>query len=248
MVPSRCMITIQKPFHEIEGIGITAHASRPNLGINAIYEAFSSLDPTILSREPLITFFMDQIGKDTAGETLLNERLEDISGALTINAGMFQMNKEKSELIIDIRYPVTTDSDKLIAAISAKAASYNLSAEIYSHQKPLFLDPQKTLIKTLIAVYEKYVKFAPFDPSEDRELRENAISRPAAPIAIGGGTYARSMPGLVAFGPAFPWERDQAHQINESMHEETVYLLVILYQDAIVALCENILKKEPASS
>ena len=239
MVPARCLLTVQNPYQKIDGIGVAAHASRPNLGINAIYEAFSRLDPSILSNEPLPTFFMDQIAKDTTGEKLINEHIEDISGALTLNAGMMLINSANSELLIDIRYPVTADSNKIIKAITNCAAIYNLSTEVYSHQKPLFLDPQKTLIQSLISVYEKYVKLAPFDPTEDLDLWKCAINQPAAPIAIGGGTYARSMPGLVAFGPAFPWEKDQAHQVNESMNEEIVYMLVMLYQDAIVALCEN---------
>jgi len=239
MVPGRCEIIIKDTNEKITGLGVPAHASKPQLGINAIYEALSQLDSAILEKEALASFFMKYIGKDTTGSLLISNLIEDISGSLTLNAGILQMNDNGSELTLDIRYPVTADPEEILSAIRGKASAAGLSVRIISHQKPLFRDPQEPLIRTLLTVYEKYVALAPFDAASDIDVREKSIRKPAIPVAIGGGTYARTMPGLVAFGPAFPWEKDQAHQIDESADENSIYLQVQLYQDAIVALCEN---------
>ena len=243
MVPARCEITIITTQDKIEGFGIPAHASKPQLGKNAIYEALKALPESILAAEPLPAFFMKFIGKDTSGQFLFTGIPEDISGALTLNAGILQMNAGRSELIIDIRYPVTSDAGKIISEISVKSSGFGLQVDIVSHQQPLYRDPGEPLIQTLLDVYEKYVGLAPYDPASDAILRGKALKKPSVPIAIGGGTYARTMPGVVAFGPAFPWEKDQAHQIDEAECEDSIYLLVQLYQDAISSLCKNLRKQ-----
>ncbi len=36
-----------------------------------------------------------------------------------------------------------------------------------------------------------------------------------APIAIGGGTYAKTLPNTVAFGPIFPGCQNRIHETDE---------------------------------
>ena len=239
MVPARCNITWLETNETIDFQGVPAHASKPHLGKNAIYEALSSLDLSRLPEEPLLLFFIRYIGKDTAGYCLLSEPEEDISGALTLNAGVLQMDEMHSELLLDIRYPISSDASHILAEIQKKTNAMGLDVSIYSHQKPLFRNPKDRLLRTLISVYEKHIDRVPFDETTESEKHQKALVRPISPISIGGGTYARSMPEFVAFGPLFPWEKDQAHQIDESMREDSLYSLVQLYQDAIVALCED---------
>jgi len=240
MVPARCSILFTDSDKKIEGTGITAHASKPQLGKNAIYEALKQMESSDLSTEPLLSFFMDKIGNDTTGKFLLPELPGDISGVLTLNAGVLELDNNKSELTIDIRYPVLADPDNILTVIRTITAEYGLKTEIISHQKPLFLDPKKPLIQTLLTVYEKFVELAPFDAATDSDVRLESLKKPSVPQTTGGGTYARSMPGLVAFGPSFPWDKDQAHQIDEAVQEEAIYILVQIYQDAIAALSINI--------
>ena len=240
MVPARCHIEFTDTGIIVEGTGIPAHGSKPELGKNAIYDALSRLDERDIASIPLLAFFMAYIGADTAGERIFPGLETDISGALTCNAGVLKMDESVSELTVDIRYPVTLDGEKLFFQLRDLVSSNGLSAEILSHQLPLFKDPEEPLIRTLVSVYEKYVDLVPFDASIPDDIKAKALEKPARPVAIGGGTYARSMPGLVAFGPAFPWERDQAHQVDEAMNEESVYLLVRIFQDAISGLAESV--------
>ena len=47
-------------------------------------------------------------------------------------------------------------------------------------------------------------------------------SEPEELVHIGGGTYAKSMPNLVAFGPIFPGDEVREHKPDEYMEIERV--------------------------
>ena len=55
-------------------------------------------------------------------------------------------------------------------------------------------------------------------------------------VAIGGGTYARSLREGVAFGALFPDETDVAHQADEHMFIESLYKNLRIFAYAIVKL------------
>ena len=57
-------------------------------------------------------------------------------------------------------------------------------------------------------------------------------------IAIGGGTYARSLEAGVAFGPLFPGREDIAHQKDEYMFIEDLLKATALYAEAIYELAK----------
>ena len=62
---------------------------------------------------------------------------------------------------------------------------------------------------------------------------------PAAPLAIGGGTYARHLPNAVAFGCEIPGHEASIHMPNEYITIEDLMFNVHVLADAIIALgCE----------
>lgn len=69
--------------------------------------------------------------------------------------------------------------------------------ENMQHQKPLYFSEDHPLIKTLQKVYSEQT-------GDEPKL-----------LSIGGGTYAKEMPNIVAFGPIFPGKPDLDHQTNE---------------------------------
>ena len=58
------------------------------------------------------------------------------------------------------------------------------------------------------------------------------------PAVIGGGTYARAMENIVAFGPMLPGRALTEHQPNESMLKSDLLLIREIYRAAIQALAE----------
>ena len=59
--------------------------------------------------------------------------------------------------------------------------------------------------------------WAYYTPGEEEQTGEKAELK-----SIGGGTYAKSMPSLVAFGPIFPGDEVREHKPDEYMEIERV--------------------------
>ncbi len=57
-------------------------------------------------------------------------------------------------------------------------------------------------------------------------------------LAIGGGTYAKEMPNIVAFGPLFPGEPDVIHKKDEYIELENLVLNAKIYGHAIYELAK----------
>ena len=53
-----------------------------------------------------------------------------------------------------------------------------------------------------------------------KKVYEDQTGEEAKLLAIGGGTYARSLKSAVAFGPLFPGREDIAHQKDEYIYIE----------------------------
>ena len=73
----------------------------------------------------------------------------------------------------------------------------------YSNSRPHHVDKDHVLIRTLQRVYEEQT-------GEKAEL-----------LAIGGGTYARSLKAGVAFEPLFPGKEELAHQKMSTLKLKT---------------------------
>jgi succinyl-diaminopimelate desuccinylase len=58
----------------------------------------------------------------------------------------------------------------------------------------------------------------------------------AKPVVIGGGTYARSTPGVIAFGAHFPGDEDLMHQKDEYISLDRFEQMTKIYAEAIYKL------------
>lgn len=193
----------------IEALGKTAHASKPQLGINAI-----SLLPSVLtkagvdySKSSLLNFINDYC-KQADCEKLTNCNTCDESGRITFNPGMIDIDKANASLVIDIRYPVTASYDSICEAIKKAVAKYDLSMNVCNHMPPICKAKDSEEIRILTDIWKKHM--SAFDGFE-----EQYTSQYTEPVAIGGGTYARHIPNTIAFGMQAPWQEDQCHQKGE---------------------------------
>jgi succinyl-diaminopimelate desuccinylase len=57
-------------------------------------------------------------------------------------------------------------------------------------------------------------------------------------LAIGGGTYARSLDVGVAFGPMFPGREDVAHQKDEYILIDDLLRATAIYAEAMYELAK----------
>jgi succinyl-diaminopimelate desuccinylase len=87
----------------------------------------------------------------------------------------------------------------------------------------LFIDKNSKLVATCLSIYRKH--------SGDYH---------AEPYCIGGGTFARVAPNLVAFGPHFPNQPKPSniHNKDENMSLEDLYKATIIYAEALYELAK----------
>lgn len=192
---------------ELSVVGKAAHASKPELGVNAITllaEAMERKDIN-LSDYPVMKFVKDFNGDDLAGNYEESE-----SGRFTYNLGMLNADGDICELRIDLRVPASLDCNGLINKIKERASMYGLNSEVTLNLAPLLINKESEEVKKLTAIWERHMdKFAGFK-EEYRQVHVN-------PKAVGVGTYARHIPNTIAFGIQAPWQTDQCHQANENV-------------------------------
>ncbi|MBM7606123.1 succinyl-diaminopimelate desuccinylase [Metabacillus crassostreae] len=217
-VKGRCESSNDVLHLEIEGV--SAHAMEPNNGVNAglLLAEFLSHYALDSKGSHYIKTIVDNFSNDTRGEKLNIAVADEISGELTVNAGVMSYQENQLGTIgVNIRYPVTGDSDQINEGFS-KVKGFKL--DTFSDSKPHHVEESNPLIQTLKKVYEEQT-------GEKAEL-----------IAIGGGTYARSLEAGVAFGPLFPGRPDVAHQKDEHIIIEDLLKATAIYAQAIYELAK----------
>ena len=213
-------------FH-VDVTGLMAHASMPWDGRNALSAAMA-LAGTLLDAagtpDPFVDFYRRRIGLAHDGAAFGCAFSDAASGPLTLNAGILALDAGRAALTIDIRYPVTMAQDALEAALRDAVAEAGGTVERFSGHGPLYVPETDPLVASLLAVYER------------------RTGEKARPLAIGGGTYARSIGNVVAFGPVFPGQAEVAHQADESIAVDDLVRGADLYLDAFETLGEAALR------
>lgn len=185
----------------VEAVGVSAHGATPELGTNAIGLLIHALSELPLSADALewIRFLDESIGLDTYG-TGLGIALEDeISGKLSFNLGTMRANTEQVSIQINYRYPVTRKYEDCAPVLDSKMSAAGFVKGEERHKESLYVPEDSKLVQTLMNVY-----------------REQTGSE-ASPKSIGGGTYAKAIPNIVAFGPIFPGDEVREHKPDEFM-------------------------------
>ncbi|MEH7331543.1 dipeptidase PepV [Neobacillus drentensis] len=207
----------------LEVKGISAHGMEPKNGKNAglfLAEFLSKLNLQAKASH-YFQFVSRYFFNDSRGVNLGVAYSDDISGDLTINPGKLSFSPRSGGSIgMTCRYPVTNKMEHTKAKLDAFLIDEGFEINHFSDSKPHHVDEKEFLIQTLKKVYEEQT-------GEKAEL-----------IAIGGGTYARSLKSGVAFGPLFPGRPDIAHQKDEYMYIEDLLKATAIYAQAIYELAQ----------
>jgi succinyl-diaminopimelate desuccinylase len=202
--------------------GKAAHASVPEEGTNAIsglLYLLGELGPRLVS-SGAIAF----AAKAAAihGEGLNIKCEDDISGPLTCNLGIGRVDragdKPLLKCVYNIRFPVRASGEELRERALACPHPEGVEIDVMSVGKSHYSDPNSFLVKTLLRIYRE-------------ETGDNS-----PPMAIGGGTYAKVIPGGVAYGPVRPGVAETAHQADENIGIDELLFLVRVYARALFAL------------
>lgn len=207
----------------LQAEGISAHGSTPEKGENAGLLLAHFLTTVLLDGQgaAFASFAHETFTGDTLGEKAGIAYEDEISGPLTVNVGRLSYTKaEGGNLGLNVRYPVTTNFEETVQKLKDYASSKGFQVAKYSNSRPHHVDKEHTLIRTLQRVYEEQT-------GEKAEL-----------LAIGGGTYARSLQAGVAFGPLFPGKEELAHQKDEYIEIEDLVKATAIYAQAIYELAK----------
>ena len=100
-------------------------------------------------------------------------------------------------MVINYRYPVTKEYADCSPALDALFTDAGFEKEKELHKPKLYVPADSELVKILLKVYKEHTGID------------------GKPICIGGGTYAKALPNILAFGPIFPGDEVREHKPDE---------------------------------
>ncbi|MBW2370453.1 MAG: dipeptidase PepV [Deltaproteobacteria bacterium] len=205
----------------VKSVGESGHSGRPDRGKNAVMQLILFLHqlPTVPGGiTEMIEFLATRIGMQTDGEDLGIGLSDDISGKLALNVGTMNLDAKRMEIGVNIRFPVKYKADDVIRPLKETVSGRGVVVEGLRFREPLYYPEEHPLIQILKKVYTAQT-------GEEATL-----------IAMSGGTYAKAMPNIVAFGPGFPNTTYYAHKPDECIDIDELIKLTKIYAHAIYAL------------
>lgn len=205
--------------------GESSHAAWPEKGVNAAAALLNFIGHAY--DDQAAADVADMI-RDYTGKYAGIQQTGMYMGPLTMNAGLMEAGPDAIKVHLDIRYPNETNGKELAEKMqeAADAKETPIKVVLDSDSKPLFVDPDSTLVQTLMDVYRTHTGDT-YSPA----------------ITIGGGTYARKFDNFVSFGPELPHEKPcetqfvgGCHQKDEGVRLSDMLNAVAIYADAIVRL------------
>lgn len=203
--------------------GESAHGSTPELGFNSVMALMNFLGEITFSNNEIneyIEFMNDKIGMNLHGEDFGCYLEDEVSGKLSFNVGVIKLDNLESKMTLNLRYPVTKTLDDMLNPVKETLKDTGITIEKFVHQEPLYYPADHPLVKSLQEVYEE-------ETGNRAEL-----------ISIGGGTYAKEMPNILAFGPQFPGEPDTIHKPNEYITIDNLMKNAKIYANALYKLAK----------
>ena len=114
-------------------------------------------------------------------------------------------------------YPASVTKEQLLLDIRKHIPEGSRLEEMNSW-KPVLYDKDSIYVQTLQKVYQE------------------VVDGNATPVTTTGGTYAKIIPNIIAYGPSFPGQRDIAHLPNEWIGIEDLKVNTIIYGLALYEL------------
>lgn len=197
---------------EITFYGVSAHGSSPKLGKNAFLLGLKELAKINNDKEALklAEAFLDYSGKKINA----NYRSK-LLGEITFSLGIATYQNNQLTLSIDCRRPENANHQVVVNKI---LKSFNFKLKSAKNMDPLLVNPKSDFIQLLMDAYQK----------ETGDYKSK-------PIYIGGGTYAKEVKNVVAFG-AQGKVNFNMHQDSEFIPIKELYNLLSIYAHAIMNL------------
>lgn len=200
--------------------GKSAHGSTPELGDNSVFK-LSKLLRHLKIDNNLVNLLTNYFEDDVLGTKLGIDTECAETGKLSLNLGVLKLERNRFTITLDIRYPKGITHLEIADIINQKLEQFEASIVKIDNNDMLYVDPNSNLVQTLLEVYIKHT---------------NHID--AKPMVIGGGTFARAISNVVAFGPHFPGKPSFIHQRDEYILVDDLITATIIYAEALYRLAK----------
>ena len=229
-IPSEGMAVIGGKVYKEQGIG--GHSAYPEGLINA----FGKLGKTVTEQSELSErdkkafCFLAIAGEDGYGRRLGIARSDEPSGPMTCAPTLLALENCCMKVTMNIRYPITSESEDILRDLEEKAAEYGLVVECVEDSKPNYEDPNGEWAQYLTQTFAE------------------VMGQRQEPYVMSGGTYARKIPNAVGFGPGLPKDltvlnlpqgHGECHQPDESQCIDTLFQAWKIYMYTVLKLIET---------
>lgn len=196
--------------------GVSAHASTPEKGNNAITKFLASGMMAVDETKALNLLFPHG---ETDGASCGLGFSDDISGKMTCVLSMLNTKNGRLHGGIDIRFPLDRKKDEISDIICVKLREAGFDIDSCEGVEPHLTDENSDFVQSLLRVYER------------------VTGDKGRCIAIGGGTYVHEIESGVAFGAEFPNEDGRMHSPDEFITVENLLKNAEIMAEAIVEIC-----------
>lgn len=204
---------------EVIVYGISSHASLPENGKDAINYLFLALNNADFN-DDYTRYISKWFGETFDGSLIgLNKYNDDVS-SITTNLGVISEKDGVISCSLDIRFPVKSNGEDIVDCLK-NIENESFKLENINYMNPLFYDKNTNWVQALKKAYVSVTH------DEKNDL-----------LAIGGGTYAKHLSNVIAFGCAFLDENNHIHESNEELSIESLKKQIMIYVEAIKNLNE----------
>jgi len=203
--------------------GKSAHGSLPEDGNNALTALLALLAALPLGDTPSARAIrglheMFPHG-DTKGEALGIACCDEVSGALSMNFSICDLDESGFTAGYDCRAPISADQPEIVRTVAKKLAAFGAAFSDEGAVPPHHTPADTPFVQTLLRVYHDYT------------------GNDAKCLSTGGGTYVHEIDGGVAFGCAMPGVDNHMHGADEFAVWEDLVLSAKMFAQVIVDMC-----------
>lgn len=171
--------------------------------------------------EELFTFINEYLlHTNHRGEELDIAFCDEDFGMMQLRGETLGVEDENPYVEWTMCFPGNCTKEEILEKIHTKLTIGMQLTEI-SSWNPVLYDKNSHYIKTLQQVYSQ------------------VTNSDTTPVTTTGGTYAKIIPNIIAYGPSFPGQRDIAHLANEWIGVEDLETDTVIYGLALLALSEQ---------
>lgn len=147
----------------------------------------------------------------------VNHGSQEDFGEMIMRGYKLGMTDDNLFFQISLSYPKVKTVDELIEMIR-KVTPESIEVVCAHNWNPVFYDKESPEITLLTDAYEE------------------VMGERLAPVTTTGGTYAKIIPNIIAFGPSFPGQKDIAHLPDEWMNLDDIFNNAKIYSNALYKL------------